>query len=618
MFRRLLILSLLIPISAFAYVEEFGSLTGFLMDTCSNCAYDNWQAHVSERIVRPGYNDYGPETLDPQTDGFGGFEYIPENPEGDATLANWTIVFGAAINGQWNIVDSVLTANDNRWNYELVQFSEPETQRTYYIIRERLDSSFVDVNGDTLPENDVIGGFTKGWGVFVFSDQPRYSKTALQLPHPEDDFMSIPVGIQMFQEVGMEILEIAGAGREVMWDSTQHEYNNARTLSDPSRNARHPFAVLSKVVTDAWNAPPVNPFVIIQLHSYDHASHLQLPDIQVSCFADDAYPNPPVRDLAYHRDLFHAFPVYPVTGLASDQNVWSVIDNYIGLWGAQPYTYYGEDTTITIRNVNDLPGAPGNVEADYCHDGQSVSYDTENFIHIELDEYPDVLWVPHDFARWLPGSPPALLSNFRVVVEYYSTFINAVDSMLTWHDTPDTTAPQAVEISSVVETGPTSVRVNWEPRAYDQHFDTYEIFYDTVAISAASPSVTRTSAVPYEPMSDQNIVSQRVYTLTAPLDRYRFAVRARDMAGNISQLSQEWGIVDSLLHDVSIIMGDDMLHLYWSGDYYDDHYEIWEFPLDFGGYFLIGTTSDTTFAFAPTGAFGPGPYTLQVKRIFTR
>ena len=119
-------------------------------------------------------------------------------------------------------------------------------------------------------------------------------------------------------------------------------------------------------------------------------------------------------------------------------------------------------------------------------------------------------------------------------------------------------------------------------------------------------------------MSDQNIVSQRVYTLTAPLDRYRFAVRARDMAGNISQLSQEWGIVDSLLHDVSIIMGDDMLHLYWSGDYYDDHYEIWEFPLDFGGYFLIGTTSDTTFAFAPTGAFGPGPYTLQVKRIFTR
>ena len=345
--------------------------------------------------------------------------------------------------------------------------------------------------------------------------------------------------------------------------------------------------------------------------------HPALGDMQVSAYRYDASPNMPLRDVGLHRDFVHALGRYPVQGVDGDESILTSINQYITLWCSPQYSFFGEDT-VTIASINDYIGALENQQALYCHDPHDNLFDTENFIHIELDEYPDVLWVPHDFARWLPGSPPALLSNFRVVVEYYSTFINAVDSMLTWHDTPDTTAPQAVEISSVVETGPTSVRVNWEPRAYDQHFDTYEIFYDTVAISAASPSVTRTSAVPYEPMSDQNIVSQRVYTLTAPLDRYRFAVRARDMAGNISQLSQEWGIVDSLLHDVSIIMGDDMLHLYWSGDYYDDHYEIWEFPLDFGGYFLIGTTSDTTFAFAPTGAFGPGPYTLQVKRIFTR
>ncbi|MCB1058715.1 MAG: hypothetical protein KDB65_00660 [Calditrichaeota bacterium] len=614
MFRRLLILSLLIPISAFAYVEEFGSLTGFLMDTCSNCAYDNWQAHVSERIVRPGYNDYGPETLDPQTDGFGGFEYIPENPEGDATLANWTIVFGAAINGQWNIVDSVLTANDNRWNYELVQFSEPETQRTYYIIRERLDSSFVDVNGDTLPENDVIGGFTKGWGVFVFSDQPRYSKTALQLPHPEDDFMSIPVGIQMFQEVGMEILEIAGAGREVMWDSTQHEYNNARTLSDPSRNARHPFAVLSKVVTDAWNAPPVNPFVIIQLHSYDHASHLQLPDIQVSCFADDAYPNPPVRDLAYHRDLFHAFPVYPVTGLASDQNVWSVIDNYIGLWGAQPYTYYGEDTTITIRNVNDLPGAPGNVEADYCHDGQSVSYDTENFIHIELDEYPDELWRPLDWVRWLPDAPPTHWGTYINALEFYAPFISAIDSMLAWREVPDTTPPVTCMMNKVYDFGNGTVEVQWEPNALDRHFNTYEIYYDTLNVSLSSPHVSR-STNGFQGLGNMFLSSRTLEDLPAPVWRYHFAIRAKDMAGNVTPLSPALSITEGYVSDLAVTVDGDSLRLFWNASPSDSAFEVREYPPDTGGYYIIGITDTNTFAFEPSVYSYLGPCILEIKRI---
>ncbi|MBK6910927.1 MAG: hypothetical protein IPH10_08370 [bacterium] len=58
--RLLFVLMLLSPALSRALVIENGTLTGFLMDTCATCAYDNWQSHVSERIQRPGYNDYGP------------------------------------------------------------------------------------------------------------------------------------------------------------------------------------------------------------------------------------------------------------------------------------------------------------------------------------------------------------------------------------------------------------------------------------------------------------------------------------------------------------------------------------------------------------------------------
>jgi hypothetical protein len=614
MLRRLIIVLLLLPASAFAYVEEFGSLTGFLMDTCANCAYDNWQSHVSERVVRPGYNDYGPETLDPQTNGFGGFQYIADDDAGHLLLANWYLVFDAAIHRQWNVVDSILAANDSLWNYELVQFSEPTTQREYYIIRERLDSSYVDYNGDLEPENDVIGGFSRGWGVFVFNDQPRYPTTVLQLPHPEDDFMSIPVGIQMFQEVGMGILEIAGAGREVMWDSTQESYNNARTFSDPSRNSRHPFAVLSLVATETWNAPPVNPFVVIQLHSYDHASHLSLPNIQVSCFADDNQPNPPVRDLAFHRDLFNAFPLYPVTGIANDESVVCAVNDYVGVWAAQPYTYYGEDTTLTIRNVDDLPGAPGNVEADYCHDGHHATLHSENFIHIELDEYPDELWRPLDWVRWLPDAPPTNWSTYRNALEFYAPFISAIDTMLAWHEVPDTIAPVTCTMTGAYDFGNGTVELRWDRPALDRYFFGYEIYYDTVAVTLGSPHKTRTS-MGYSGLG--NMLSQTIVlsNLPAPVWRYQFAIRARDTGVHYTPLTPAVGVTDGRVPDLAIIVDEDSLRLSWSALPIDSVYEVHEYPPDLGGYYLIGVTDTNAFAFRPGSYSANGPCILEIKRI---
>ncbi len=614
--RRGVIILLWLPLTALGMVEESGSLYGFMLDTCSTCAYDNWLSHVSENNVRQNYNDYGPPNLDPVTNGFGGFAYIPENAEGDATLARWQRVFEFAIDNRWPSVDSMLMLFANEWNYELVHLREVSLRCEHYILRERLDSSFVDTNGDSLAANDVIGGFRNGWGVFVFNPSPRHARAIVQVPHPQDDYMAPPVATDMFMRAGLSIFMLAGAGREVMWDTTQSLYDNSLSFSDPSRNRRHPFAILTEVVKDAWDTPPVSPFIVIQVHSYDHNEHYPIGDLQVSAFRDDDQPNMPLRDVGAHRDFIHALGRFPVQGIDGDETIITPVNEYISLWCDPRYSYFGEDTVL-INSINDFLGAPENQQALYCHENHDMQFDTENFLHIELDEYPDALWSPTNFLRWLPGGPPARLSNFRVVLEYYSTLIDAIDLMLTWHEIPDVTPPQAGRILSVTENSSTSVWVNWQPAAFDQHFDTYEIFYDTEAISETSPSKTRLSSASYTSLGNQNTTNHRVYSLTSPLDRYRFAIRARDLAGNVSPLSPEWGIIDSVIHDVRLHMDGANLKLDWTGQYYDDYYEVWEFPYGAGGYYIIGTTDTTTFSFAPDNT-GYGASIIMVKRNFSQ
>ncbi|NUO19362.1 hypothetical protein HUU59_07955 [bacterium] len=613
--HRWVLLLLYMPLTSQAIVQESGTLTGFLMDTCLTCAYDNWQSHVAERVVRPGFNDYGPPHLDPQTNRFGGFEYIPANAGGDSTLARWRQVFTSAIRGEWNVADSLVSRYDSLWNYELVEFYDEPSARIYYIMRERLDLSYVDANGDTLPENDVIGGFRKGWGVFVFNDNARHQKVVMQMPHPEDDFVSIPVGIQMFQQLEMGILMIAGAGREVMWDSTQSSYNNARSISDPSRNGRTPFAELSRVATDEWSEPPINPFVIIQLHSYDHATHLSLPDIQVSCYLDDLTPNVPLRDLQRRKDLYHAFETFPITGITADSSIRVAINNYIGLACSPQYTYQKDDTVLTIRSVGDLWGAPDNVEAVYAHVGHHVQRHTENFIHIELDEYPDGLWMPLDWQRWIPGTPPTNWGRYANVLEFYQPFIEAMDSALTWKTEEDTLAPDSCAPIQATDVGGSCVYLRWDRPAYDTHFDTYQIFFDTVEVTLSSPHISRTTTG-YSALGDQLTRGIQIEDFPAPVWRYQFALRAKDLLGWESPLSSAIGITDGQIDDLTILVEGDSLRLNWSLQTNDSLFQVWEYLIDNVDYTIIGTTSDNTYLVELSD--NPVIHRYTVKRLIRR
>ncbi|MBK8127656.1 MAG: hypothetical protein IPK53_01590 [bacterium] len=609
------VLLLWLPASAWGIVHETGFLRGFLLDSCSACAYDNWLSHVSERLVRPNYNDYGPPNLDPVTNGFGGFTYITDDSTGDSTLARWRQVFDFAIAEEWAQVDSLLMRHEAEWRYELVRLQEPGVRRHYYLLRERLDSSYVDTNGDSTGARAVIGGFRNGWGVFVFNPEARHARAIVQVPHPEDDYMAPPVATEMFVRDGLAQLMIAGAGREVLWDTTFATYNNGLSLSDPSRNGRHPFAVATEAAIAVWDAPPVSEFVVIQLHSYDHNEHGPLGDMQISCFFDDHFPNPPMRDVSRHRDYIHALPLFPINGFDGDESVVTRVDEYVSLWSSPAYSYFGADT-VALRSVFDFLGVPENQQGNACHANHDERFDTENFVHIELDEYPDALWQPTDFARWLPGAPPARLANFRLVIDYFAPFVTAVDSALTWHEVPDTLAPEAVYLREVSRVNASTVDIRWDGVAYDQHFDTYEIVYDTTELSALSPRVTHATSASYTALGDQHTAMQRFTLLTPPLERYRFALRARDMAGNVSAFTREWGIADSVIHDLTITVDGDSLRLNWTGAYYDSLYEVREYPAGLGGYYLLGVADVNHFAFVPTAMAGNRMSVIMVKRVW--
>ena len=86
-------------------IYEQGSLLEFIAGNSPTTSYDNWLSHVSEGIVSPGFNDYGPEWLDIQTNGFGDHTILNEN---SPTLSYWETIFNNFLNGDTSFVDSLL------------------------------------------------------------------------------------------------------------------------------------------------------------------------------------------------------------------------------------------------------------------------------------------------------------------------------------------------------------------------------------------------------------------------------------------------------------------------------------------------------------------------------
>ena len=186
---------------------------------------------MSSDGARTGYNDFGPEWLDVQTNGFGNYRKLNE---GSQALLHWETILSQFVSGDTLGVDSLLQDSLDTFFYELVVFEDTTLNKSFYMLREQIDSSFVDVNQPDETADDVIGGFRNGWGLFIINPSASREQVLFQVPHPCDDFIAPYIALDLFLEIDAFGLMISGSSREAAW-SQSGEYTNSKSYSDPSR-----------------------------------------------------------------------------------------------------------------------------------------------------------------------------------------------------------------------------------------------------------------------------------------------------------------------------------------------------------------------------------------------
>ncbi|MDD2683607.1 MAG: hypothetical protein PHY21_05725, partial [Candidatus Cloacimonetes bacterium] len=205
--RTILILGILSIIFGLqAYLIENASLESFLIRQESNCAYDNWISHLAEGVVTANYNIYAP--YDRQSNDFGDYT-IPNAIQ----LAQWANIVDLFLTGL--LEESQAAIDDVGFPYQVVQFNDTDSGRTYYMLREIPDDSQIDNNGTEDTYDDEIGAFTYGWGLYIYNPQATRNRIIITVPHPTDDFATPIMGYDAMNNWDAGYLMIAGAGREV-------------------------------------------------------------------------------------------------------------------------------------------------------------------------------------------------------------------------------------------------------------------------------------------------------------------------------------------------------------------------------------------------------------------
>lgn len=474
LFVVLLLILVTLPNVVFCLVEEQGSFKQFLMGREPGCAYDNWLSHISEGLALPGYNAYPP--WDRQTNGFGRFCY----PDVDQTR-QWDEISTLFVNQDWaHLSDALINYS---LPYVLVRFTDQDTGRIYYMLRENL-AEFYDDNGTTTTADDESGSFNLGWGLFVFNPVST-SSVIISIPHPNDDYLAIPLGWKAFMTLNARYFFINGSGREVMW-TNEGTYTNTKTLSDPSRNPEHPMHLTYMKSCNEIRTMLNNSNSIIkrefsmQTHSYDTNLHVGYSNCQISEGNGQTCLNLPIRDLSQTtQDIVNAagYIIHPANSIGNNAEV--TTSNF---WCAN-YTYYpfvfndGIHQTTVSNNI-DLPGYGMNNQMLYSVDGWN-NYDVyDPFFHIEMDELPDCYPQNDTTLAWFYGWNSASQSwNFNTrydkAIAYYQPWVTALStslqSTLTMNDNH---APATPVINSISVINNSTLRMTWQ-RLYEYDFDSW-------------------------------------------------------------------------------------------------------------------------------------------------
>ncbi len=519
-------------IASQALIVETGSLKDFLYGADSSFEYDNFVSHISEGIASPNYNYYAP--FDPQTTGFGDF-VTPNTTQ----LDNWSSITEEFLNGNWETAQNMLT--NNNYPYHVVEFHDTDFDRTYYMLRETLNTD-TDNNIDSDPDDDVTGSFDYGWGLYIYNPEAA-NPIIVTVPHPTDDFPTIVLGYHTFTKWDSAFLMVSGAGREVKWTNVP-PYYNSKSISDPTRNINHPFNRSYQKFADYIRDDYGRLEFSAQMHSYDwNDRHNGYANTQISAGATRPNPNLPIWDHSNSgQDLLNWSDeiIFPANTFGVHKEVDR--NEYYAIFNTVHELNYDNNPETPINTNVDLWGYSENRQMQYTLSG-TTDYDVvDPFFHIEIDELPEVYDQTIANYWWFYGYDPTLgkfiPENIYTMTENYYTYW--IDRIAENIDTfigidNDSANPPMPTNFQTVAANYNDVILSWDPVS-DHNFKSYQILYSDSPIVGLNYQVFDREN--NQLLADQKTDNIKVTGLTPDTDYY-FQIRTVDYSDNYSAAHEE-------------------------------------------------------------------------------
>jgi len=619
--KKIIFILALFAIMSFclAVVQENASFWGFMISGAPECAYDKFITHTSERVVTPNYNLYAP--FDRQLTGFGDFVVASEQQ-----LLDWDVAVGTFIDGDYEATEILM--NQYGFPYSVAEFYDQDTDRTYYILRETLNGDYDNNNTPDFPDDDEIGSYDYGWGIYIFNPQGQIP-AVVHVVHPNDDFTVVPIAVKTFQELDAQYLLIHSAGREVKWTNVA-PYTNAKSLSDPSRVEEHPFNKVYQRACDRIRANGQHE-LSLQIHGYDWGDrHPGYASCQISAGYNKSSPDLPIRDhsslkkdiINYSRHL-----MFPENTIGIHAPVY--LNDYYGVYCERyDFTFSDDENSYPVNNYIDLPGYSDNQQMSYSQ--TSNNYDNfEPFFHIEMDELPNCYEQTTNSYHWFYGFN-ANTNNFDYshiydnTMEYYGEWITAlaqvVPSMFAMNDN---LVPSAVSDLQINGENYNNISLTWSKcDSYD--FESYEVLFSTQPIDNGGYSIHNKANNTFLACSSHltTIVSALSSNQT-----YYFKVRGKDKNGNYSELSNEvTGSTGAAnVTNFRALGNDNRVFLSWTAQYQSNNqgFSIYRSLMDENDYqlvdswqtnpALVGTTDNNEpYAFTDFGVINGNYYNYKV------
>lgn len=581
-----------------AVTVETGSMRGFLFGSEPACAYDNWISHMAEGIAIPNYNLYAP--YDKQTNGFGDFRIATTSD-----LLYWNNMLDLFCAGDYEGAQAILSSNGSP--FQVVQFNDTDTGRTYYILRELPNMMYYDDNGTPEEYDDESGAFTYGWGLFIHN--PQASKPIIiTVPHPCDDFPTPMTGLLALNIWDAKYLMINGACREVRWTNVP-PYTNSKSLSDPTRNPGHPFNYAYKKFADKIRVEDNWREFSVQIHSYDWDRHPGFANCQISAGNPRPCPNLPIRDLSpLKRDLINSGShlMIPANTIGIHQDVY-LNDFYTVNYSTHDFIFEDGEHSYAVNDQLDLPAYTQNQQMIYTQTG-TTDYDVyDPFFHLEMDELPNCYEQTENSYHWFYGWNAAdrvweMEFLFARFLDYYGRWVYDLNPILVdMFQMDDGQTPPAPSNLAVHNQSLTSVTLSWQ-KSHGFDFESYEVHYATQPIGLANYQV-------YSRANNAFMASPDCEMITVPnlanSNTYYFRIRAIDKNGNVSALSNEVNTILAPANVTSFFAWglENTVRLYWqvNGQTNNQGFRIYRRDAD-SNYTLVDSWLTNPALVNPTGS----------------